>query len=117
MPERGDFDSPRKSAYNFETYASSLERQMMEELERDPAVRKWTKKHGISIRWIDRQKHRHTYRPDFLVEYTDGSLALAETKGANMVESDEVRAKAEAATRWCKARGMDYRILTIERGR
>ena len=55
--ERGRFEDPRKSAWSFEVYDSGRrgnrnERLMMERLEADPIVRKWTKKHGISIGWI-----------------------------------------------------------------
>ena len=57
------------------------ERLMMERLEAGPTVRKWTKKHGISIGWTDRRQQRHTYRPDFLVEYTDGTLDDYRGKG------------------------------------
>ena len=114
MADRGEFDAPAKSAWNFEAYDSSLERKYMEQLEADPAVRKWTKRHGISIRWLDDRKHRHTYRPDFLVEYADGSLELVETKGAHMVQNPDVQARSRAAEHWCSLRGMTYRMLTIE---
>ena len=111
MPvERGNFEHPAKSAWSFEVYDSGPERRMMERLEDDPAVRKWTKKHGIVIVWHDRQRRRHTYRPDFLVEYTDGTLRLIEVKGAHMADSDAVRRKREAARRWCEPRGMTYEI-------
>ena len=113
VSERGNYDRPRKSAWNFESFDSGLEKRMMESLEKDPAVRKWTKRHGISITWIDRHRRRHSYRPDFLVEYMDGSKALIEVKGAHMVESDSVRRKREAAELWCQRRGMDYSIETI----
>ena len=114
MAERGEFDAPAKSAWNFEVYDSSLERKYMEQLEADPSVRKWTKRHGISIRWLDERKHRHTYRPDFLVEYADGSLELVETKGAHMVRNPDVQARSAAAEHWCRLRGIAYRMLTIE---
>ena len=42
--ERGNFMDPKKSAYNFEVYESGLERKMMERLEAEHTVRKWTKK-------------------------------------------------------------------------
>ncbi|MCY3557736.1 MAG: TnsA endonuclease N-terminal domain-containing protein [Chloroflexi bacterium] len=112
--ERGNFDNPTKSAYNFEVFDSGLERKMMERLESDHTVRKWTKKHGIVIPWIDPKGKRHNYRPDFLVEYTDGDIALIEVKGANQVDSETVQRKAEAAKRWCKRREMSYSIATIQ---
>lgn len=110
MPERGEFDGPRKSAWNFEVYHSALERHMMERLEADPSVRKWTKEHGIVIAWLDRRNRRHAYRPDFLVEYTDGALKLIEVKGAHMADSEAVRRKRAAAEIWCQRRGMTYEI-------
>lgn len=111
MPvERGNFENPRKSAWNFEAYESGPERRMMERLEADPAVRKWTRQHRVSIVWLDRQRRRHAYRPDFLVEYTDGALKLLEVKGAHMADSEAVGRKREAARRWCRLRGMAYEI-------
>ena len=110
LAKRGNFDNPRKSAWNFEVHDSDLERRMMERLEGDPTVRKWTKRHGISIGWLDSRHRRHAYRPDFLVEYTDGALALIEVKGAGLVDSEAVQRKRRAAELWCKRRGMDYDI-------
>ena len=112
--ERGMFNEPTKSAYNFEYYDSGLERRMMARLESDHTVRKWTKKHGITIHWFDANGRRHNYRPDFLVEYTDGGLTLIEVKGSNLIDSQTVQRKKEAAQRWCARRGMDYSIETIE---
>lgn len=111
--ERGNYDHPKKSAWNFESFDSGLEKRLMECLEKDQSVRKWTKRHRISITWVDRHHRRHTYRPDFLVEYQDASKALIEVKGAHMVESDSVRRKRKAAELWCQRRGMGYSIRTI----
>ena len=112
--ETGNFENPTKSAWNFEVYDSGLERRMMERLETDHTVRKWTKRHGISIAWTDTKRRQHHYRPDFLVEYTDGAVALIEVKGANMVDSVSVQRKKDAARRWCERRRMTYSIETIE---
>ena len=111
MPaERGNFEHPAKGAWNFEVYDSGPERRMMERLEADPSVRKWTKRHGVSIVWHDSRQRRHAYRPDFLVEYTDGALWLIEVKGAHMADSEAVARKREAARLWRRRRGMDYEI-------
>ncbi len=112
-PKRGNFDQPRKSAWNFEVYDSGLELRMMERLEADPAVRAWTKRHGISITWLDHRLQRRAYRPDFLVEYTDGALSLIEVKGPNLVDSASVQRKRQAADHWCNRRGMTYSLETI----
>jgi hypothetical protein len=102
-----------KSPYNFESYDSDLERKMMKRLELDPHVRKWTKRHGISIPWIDGQKHQRRYYPDFLVEYEDGSRKLIETKDRSKIDTDEVKRKRQAAELWCKRRSMEYVVATI----
>ena len=113
VSERGMFADPVKSAYNFERYDSALEREMMERLEADASVRKWTKQHGIKIHWTDARNRRHSYRPDFLVEYVDGRQELLEVKGAHLIDSPAVQRKAEAARLWCGQRGMEYVIATI----
>ena len=113
LSERGNFEAPLKSAWNFEVYDSGLERRMMDRLEADPTMRKWTKRHGISISWLDSRHRRHAYRPDFLVEYIDGAKALIEVKAAGLVDSEAVQRKRKAAELWCHRRGMEYSIETI----
>lgn len=115
LAERGHLEEPRKSAWNFEVYDSRLELLMMHKLESDPSVRKWTKRHGISISWLDGHHRRRNYRPDLLVEHIDGSKALIEVKGAGLVDSEAVQRKRQAAELWCSRRGMDYTIETIDR--
>ncbi|MFZ4509127.1 MAG: TnsA endonuclease N-terminal domain-containing protein [Fimbriimonas sp.] len=102
-----------KSPYNFENYDSDLERRMMLRLEMDPHVKKWTKRHGISIPWIDGQKHQRRYHPDFLVEYEDASRKLIEAKDKSKIDTDEVKRKRQAAELWCKRRGLEYVVVTL----
>ena len=113
ISKRGSFENPRKSPWNFERYDSELERRTMERLERDSAVAKWMKRHGVSIPWIDAQNRQRRYVPDFLVEYADGRIALLEVKDASRIDSDDVKRKRSAAELWCKKRGMEYIIYTI----
>lgn len=105
---------PQKSPYNFEKYDSNLERMMMEKLDGDPTVVKWMKRHGITIPWIDIQKHQRRYCPDFIVEYCDGHKAILEVKDPSRLDSDEVKRKRTAAEMWCKRRGMEYIVATID---
>ena len=104
----------QKSPYNFERYDSHLEELMMMKLDADPVVAKWMKRHGVTIPWVDVQKHMRRYVPDFLVEYTDARKALVEVKDPSRVDTDEVKRKRKAAEIWCKRRGMEYVIATIE---
>src|SRR5881227_1602323 len=69
ISNRGPFPNPAKSPWNFELYHSDLEKLMMMRLEKDPHVVKWMKRHGITIPWIDGQKHQRRCVPDFLVQY------------------------------------------------
>lgn len=111
----GTFDNPKKSPWNFENYQSDLERRMMDKLEKDPFVVKWMKRHGLTIPWIDSQKHQRKYVPDFFIEYQDGRKALIEVKDPTRVDSDDVQRKRKAAEMWCKQRHMEYAIITIGR--
>jgi hypothetical protein len=53
------------------------------------------------------------YKPDFLVEYTDGRIAVIEVKDPSRVDSDDVQRKRSAAELWCKKRGIEYQIATL----
>ncbi len=110
---RGEYNNPAKSPWGFERYHSDLERRMMDRLERDPHVAKWMKRHGITIPWIDGQKHQRRYVPDFLVEYEDSRKAVIEVKDPSRLDSNEVQRKRKAAEMWCKQRHMEYVIATI----
>ena len=113
ISKRGEFNNPKKSPYNYEKYDSDLERRLMVRLETDQTVKKWMKRHGITITWIDGQKRMRRYVPDFLVEYTDNRKALIEVKDASRIDSDDVKRKRKAAELWCKKRGMEYSVMTI----
>ncbi|HQO21235.1 MAG TPA: TnsA endonuclease N-terminal domain-containing protein [Acidobacteriota bacterium] len=86
---------------------------MMDRLEKDPFVKKWMKRHGITIPWIDGQKHQRKYVPDFFVEYEDGKKIIIEVKDPSRIDSDDVQRKRKAAEIWCKQRKMEYMIMTI----
>jgi len=113
ISNHGDFWNPRKSPWNFEKYQSDLERAMMARLESDSMVVKWMKRHGITIPWIDGQKHQRRYMPDFLVEYTEGMKAIIEVKDPSRMDSNDVLRKRKAAEIWCKQRGMEYVVATL----
>jgi type III restriction enzyme len=112
ISKHGDFQSPKKSPWNFEKFQSDLERRMMVKLEADPMVKKWMKRHGITIPWIDGQKHQRRYVPDFFVEYDDGKKKLIEVKDPSRLDSNDVQRKRKAAEIWCKQRGMEYELAT-----
>lgn len=113
ISKHGEFQNPKKSPYNFERFQSDLERRMMVRLEADPNVKKWMKRHGISIPWIDGQKHQRRYVPDFIVEYQDRRRVIIEVKDPSRLDSDDVKRKCKAAEMWCKQRGMEYILATI----
>ena len=115
ISKRGKYQNPKKSPWNFEKYDSDLERRMMDSLEHDTHVTRWMKRHGITIPWIDAQKHRRRYVPDFLVEYEDGRKAVIEVKDPSRIDSNHVQRKRKAAEMWCRQRDMEYIIATIER--
>ena len=113
ISNRGKYQDPAKSPWNFENYDSDLERRMMERLEGDAHVVKWVKRHGVTIPWIDGQKRQRRYVPDFLVEYEDGKKAVIEVKDPGRIHSNDVRHKRKAASMWCKQRGMEYLLATV----
>lgn len=113
ISKRGKYRNPKKSPYNIEQYDSELEHLFMQKLDSDIEVAKWQKRHGISIPWIDSHGRRHQYRPDFLVETTDGRKKLVEVKDPRLIDSQEVQRKRRAGETWCKKRGMEYQLATL----
>ena len=113
---RDNYKNPVKSPWNFERYDSDLEQAaMMDCLEKDPFVVKWMKRHGITIKWIDRAK---TPTP-FLFPISSSGIRgrrrklYVEIKDPSRLDSDDVKRKRIAAEIWCKKRGMEYRLMTV----
>ena len=110
--ERGDFETPTKSAYSVERYDSSWELQYMKKLEKDKTVAKWTKNHGITIQYVTEAGNVRGYRPDFLIERIDGVKELHEVKGGQFLNNLDTMRKHEAARNWCRKRGMTFVVVT-----
>ena len=108
----GIYKAPKKSPYSCEIYDSDFERQFMDELERDPKVKKWTKNHGISIPYGNIDSKVAHYNPDFIAEYVDESQELIEIKGKNML-TEITKRKQKAAKEWCEKRNIKYRLITV----
>jgi len=108
--QRGTLSNLRKSPHGVEQYDSLLERDYMIELEHDPAVKEWTKRHHIAIPynfgWLRR------YLPDFLVTYKDGSKELHETKGLPLLFWLSTKLKRQSAEAYCATRGWKYKLVT-----
>ena len=109
--KRGTLSNLRKSPHGSEPYDSALERDYMIELEHDPAVKEWTKRHGVVIPYrllgIPRK-----YLPDFLVTYNDGSQALHETKGLPLMFWASTKLKRLSAEAYCAKLGWKYKMVT-----
>ena len=100
-------------------FDSKPEEQLFLDLIRDPDVEKvyftgmfTGKENGLSVQYIDPDTNAiRTYYPDFLVYYKDGSIDVIEVKGDNMIDSKEVKAKADAMLETTLYGGkMDYKI-------
>lgn len=107
----GKLTELKKNPDNWENYDSALEREYMVELERNPAVKNWTKKHGIKIPYNFFGFTKH-YFPDFLVEFYDGSKEIHETKGLPFLFWLSTKLKGERAEEFCKKQGWKYKKIT-----
>jgi hypothetical protein len=111
VSKKGTLTNLKKSPFGKEAYDSTLEREYMVELERDPTVKSWTKKHGIKIRYKFLWFTRH-YLPDFLVELKDGSKEIHETKGLPLLLWVTTKLKSESAEDFAKRKGWKYKLIT-----
>lgn len=93
------FDGFGKCLYPIQKFDSDPERRFAVILENDSSVLKWVKpaKNDFQI-FVSSEK---SYEPDFIVE-TENNKYLCEPKRASEMEDELVRAKAEAATTWCR---------------
>lgn len=100
----GDF---KRCLYPLQKFDSDTERRFAIILERDAL--KWFKpaKGQFQI-FYKLGVEQPEYVPDFVVE-TDNYIFLAETKAANDLDAQEVKAKAAAATQWVK-NASDYAL-------
>lgn len=111
VSKRGRLINLKKSLYGKEKYDSALEREYMVELERDPAVKKWTKRHNIRMpyRFLGFTKH---YYPDFLVEYQNGRKEIHETKGLPLLLWLSTKLKRQSAEEFCHQQEWKYKLIT-----
>jgi hypothetical protein len=110
ISKKGKLTNLKKSPYGEEEYDSALEKQYMVELERDPAVKSWTKKHGIKIPYKFLGFTRY-YLPDFLVEYMDGHKEIHEGKGLPFLLWLSTKLKSQSAEEFCESRGWKYKLV------
>jgi hypothetical protein len=110
--EHGSLENPEKSAYSLEFYDSSWEREYMKKLENSHEIRKWTKNHGIQIPYFDNDGKFHVFKPDFLVEKSDGGVEIHEIKGTQFLNNPITKKKFEAAIKFCEARKVKFKILS-----
>ncbi len=110
--EHGNLENPKKSAYSIEFYDSSWEKEYMVKLENNPEIKKWTKNHAITIPYFDDDGKFHTFKPDFLVERTDGTIEIHEIKGTHFLKNPITKKKFDAGDKYCKARKMNFKIIS-----
>lgn len=92
---------PKKGMYMIEVFDDKWELDHANDLENNPEVVRWTRKHDIKIPYIyDGKKHR--YNPDFWVELINGDIEMHEIKSARDIDSPKEQEKFRVARRWCE---------------
>jgi type III restriction enzyme len=88
-----------KCCYPLQKLDSDPERRFSVVIDGDANVEKWLKPGRNQFR-ID-YRSGESYEPDFVVE-TNSTMLICEVKAQNELDDLTVRAKAAAATKWCK---------------
>jgi type III restriction enzyme len=98
----------KRSHISFCVFDSTWEASEAFELDRNAAVRAWTKNDhlGFEILYIFKGVVRK-YRPDFLIRLANDTNLVLETKGQ---ETDQDRAKRAALDEWVRAVNQDARF-------
>lgn len=84
----------------------------MRTLDADPTIRRWERCRSLWIPYVDLEGQRRGYNPDFIVERVDGTKEIHEVKGGHLMASEETRKKLEAAEKFCRKRGMMFKVTT-----
>lgn len=111
MSKKGTLSNLKKTPDGKEDYDSALEREYMVELERDPAVVRWTKKHRLKIPYKIFGFPRN-YHPDFMVEYKNSQKEIHETKGLPLMLWLSTKMKRQAAEEYFGKLGWKYKMIT-----
>lgn len=93
------FGSFKKCCYPLQKFDTDPERRIAVTIDGDTSVEKWLKPGRNQFR-ID-YRSGEAYEPDFVVE-TKTRMLICEVKARNEMEDAVVKAKAAAATKWCK---------------
>lgn len=93
------FGGFQRCLYPLQKFDSDTERRFSVILERD-AIKWFKPTKGQFQIFYKLGTEQPEYIPDFVVE-TDTAILMAETKKRDDLKSDEVKAKAAAAVRWC----------------
>lgn len=93
------FGGFKKCCYPLQKFDADPERRLSVTIDGDANVEKWIKPGRNQFR-ID-YRSGEAYEPDFVVE-TKSKLLICEVKARNELEDPIVKAKAAAATKWCK---------------
>lgn len=93
------FGGFKKCCYPLQKFDTDPERRIAVTIDGDASVEKWLKPGRNQFR-ID-YRSGEAYEPDFVVE-TKTRMLICEVKAKNELEDPIVKAKAAAATKWCK---------------
>jgi hypothetical protein len=107
---KGFKKSPR--AQEGEWYDSGWEVQYMQELELDPMAKRWTRHHGLRIRYRKWWGGQGYFEPDFLVEIEGGEKEIREVKGTHLLTDLNTKRKFQAGEAFCRQRGMVFKVVT-----
>ncbi len=93
------FGGFKKCCYPLQKFDADPERRLAVLIDGDASVEKWLKPGRNQFR-ID-YRSGEAYEPDFVVE-TVAKMLILEVKARNELEDPTVKAKAAAATKWCR---------------
>lgn len=99
-----------RSTGNREVYRSSYELKFMLKMNSLPGIQ-YTSKHNIVIEYVDHNKKKRKYYPDFLIN----NRILVEIKPKQLVNHPKNLAKFKAAKIYCTLHGLEFEIWTQKR--
>lgn len=112
MSNKGVLKNLTRCTRKSEPFDSDWERDYMLILEEDASIKRWERCRSLKIPYKKDDGSAGYYNPDFIVERIDGSKEIHEVKGGHLIAEENTKRKFEVGDKFCRARGMVFKVIT-----
>ena len=91
---------------NKEPY-SPPQRRLISKLNKDKTIKSWKFDHDIVIPYKDEDSILRGYKPDFLIEKTNGTKEIIDLVSKQL----DFEARTKGSKKWCESKGIKFKVI------